>query len=129
MEKGPEGDGIGQLERGGQFEGQPEADLVEQIAGQQRAGGHGRLRADPAAVRIGAPGQVRDARDVAGTFSGRVQAARLALIDGAAGLVWATRGKPRVVFRLTISGGKITAIDMTADPGRLRQPGLKITGD
>ena len=56
-------------------------------------------------------------------------AARLALIDGAAGLVRATRGKPRVVFRLTISGGKITAIDMTADPGRLRQPGLKIIGD
>jgi hypothetical protein len=69
------------------------------------------------------------ARDVAGTFSGRAQAARLALIDGAAGLVWATRGKPRVVFRLTISGGKITAIDMTAGPGRLRQIDLKIIDD
>lgn len=56
------------------------------------------------------------ARDVAGPFSGRVQAARLALIDGAAWLVWATRGKPRVVFGLTISGGKITAIDRTAGP-------------
>ena len=58
-----------------------------------------------------------------------LRAERLALIDGAAGLVRAMRGKPRVVFRLTISGGKITAIDMTADPGRLRQPGLKIIGD
>ena len=76
-----------------------------------------------------APPVTSGVRDMAGTFCGRVQAARLALIDGAVGLVWATRGKPRVVFRLTISGGKITAIDMTADPGRLRQPGLKITGD
>lgn len=69
------------------------------------------------------------ARDVTGTFCGRVQAARLALIDGAAGLVWATRGKPRVVFRLSISGGRTTAIDMTAGPGRLRQLDLKIIGD
>ncbi len=76
-----------------------------------------------------APPLTSSARDVAGTFSGRVQAARLALIDGAAGLVWATRGKPRVVFRLTISGRKITAIDMTAGPGRLRQLDLKIIDD
>jgi hypothetical protein len=69
------------------------------------------------------------ARDVAGAFSGRVQAARLALIDSAAGLVRATRGKPRVVFAFTISGGKVTAIDMTAGPGRLRQLDLKIIGD
>jgi hypothetical protein len=66
---------------------------------------------------------------VAGTFCGRVQAARLALIDSAAGLVWATRGKPRVVFRLTISGGRTTAIDTTAGPGRLRQLNLEIIGD
>jgi len=34
-----------------------------------------------------------------------------------------------VVFRLTISGGKITAIDMIAGPGRLRQVDLRITDD
>ena len=44
--------------------------------------------------------------DVAGAFSGRAQAARLALIDGAAGLVWATRGKPRVVFAFTTKEGR-----------------------
>jgi hypothetical protein len=59
----------------------------------------------------------------------RAQAARLALIDGAAGLVWPTRGKPRMVSRLMISGGKITVIDMTAGPARLRQLDLKIIGD
>lgn len=48
--------------------------------------------------------------------------ARLALIDGAPGAVWAVGGRPRVVFRFTISDGTITAIDLLADPedlGRL----------
>jgi hypothetical protein len=34
-----------------------------------------------------------------------------------------------VVFRLTISGGKVTVIDTTAGPGRLRQLDLTIIGD
>jgi hypothetical protein len=38
-----------------------------------------------------APPMMSSARDMAGTFSGRAQAARLALVDGAAGLIWATR--------------------------------------
>jgi RNA polymerase sigma factor (sigma-70 family) len=84
------------------------------------------LRADQAAVRIGAPGQLSGARDVAGRFSGQAQAAQLALIDGLAGLVWATRGQPRVVFTFTITSGRVAAIDMTADPGRLRRLDLAI---
>jgi RNA polymerase sigma factor (sigma-70 family) len=84
------------------------------------------LRADQAAVRIGAPGQLHGARDVACRFSGQARAARLALIDGVAGLTWAPGGQPRVVFTFTITGGKITAIDMTADPGRLRQLHLAV---
>jgi RNA polymerase sigma factor (sigma-70 family) len=84
------------------------------------------LRADRAAVRIGAPLQLHGARDVAGRFSGQARAAQLALIDGVAGLAWTPGGKPRVVFTFTIAGGKITAIDMTADPGRLRQLDLAI---
>jgi RNA polymerase sigma factor (sigma-70 family) len=86
------------------------------------------LRADRAAVRLGAPGRLRGARDVAGTFCGRARAARLALIDGLAGLAWAPGGRPRVVFTFTISGGTIAAIDMTADPGRLRRLDVAITG-
>jgi len=84
------------------------------------------LRADRAAVRIGAPLQLHGARDVAGRFSGQARAAQLALIDGVAGLAWTPGGKPRVVFTFTIAGGKITAIDMTADPGRLGQLDLAI---
>ena len=79
------------------------------------------LRADAAAVRSGAPGEVHGAAQVAGTFSGRARAARPALVNGAAGLVWAQRGEPRMVFGFTISGGKIVAIDLLADPERIRQ--------
>ena len=77
------------------------------------------LRADRAAVRLGASGEVRGAQEVAETFSGRAQAARPALIDGAAGAVWAQGGRPRVVFGFTIAGGKIVGIDMLAESARL----------
>jgi RNA polymerase sigma-70 factor (ECF subfamily) len=77
------------------------------------------LRADDAVVRIGADREVVGARAVAGTFSGRAEAARPALVDGAAGAVWMHRGKPRVVFTFTIIGGKVTAIEMIGDPERI----------
>jgi len=79
------------------------------------------LRADAAAVGAGASGEVRGAAEVAGTFSGRARAARPALVNGAAGAVWIQRGQPRVVFGFTISGDKIVAIDLLADPERIRQ--------
>jgi len=84
------------------------------------------LRSDRAAVAIGSPEEVRGAAAVAETFSGRARAARPALVDGAAGLVWAQGGRPRVVFGFTISDGKIVAIDMVADPQRLRRLDLAI---
>jgi hypothetical protein len=62
------------------------------------------LAADPAAVRMGSPEQVRGAAAVAGTFSGRAQAAQPALIDGA---------------DLTIEDGRIVHIDMLAAPESL----------
>jgi RNA polymerase sigma-70 factor (ECF subfamily) len=77
------------------------------------------LRADAAAVHAGASSEVRGASAVAGTFSGRARAARPALVDGGVGLVWAKHGQPQVVFGFTITGGKVAAIDMVADPGRL----------
>jgi hypothetical protein len=86
------------------------------------------LRADAAAGRAGAPGEVHGAAEVAGTFSGRARAARSALVNGAAGLVWAQRGEPRMVFGFTISGGKIAAIDLLADPERIRQLDLVVLG-
>jgi len=78
------------------------------------------LHADPAAVQMGAPAETRGAEAVAGFFAGRAQAARLAVVNGIPAAVWAPGGRPRVVVAFTISGGKITGIGLTADPGRLR---------
>jgi RNA polymerase sigma factor (sigma-70 family) len=79
------------------------------------------LRADAAAVRMGAEAEVRGARAVAETFKGRATAARRAVVDGDAGAMWAPGGKPRVVFGFTIVEGKIVRIDLLADQVRLQQ--------
>jgi RNA polymerase sigma factor (sigma-70 family) len=79
------------------------------------------LRADAVAAQMGASSEVRGAVAVAGTFSGRAAAARTALIDGIPGMMWAQGGQIRVVFDFIISGGKIVAIEMIADPERLAQ--------
>jgi RNA polymerase sigma factor (sigma-70 family) len=87
------------------------------------------LRADQVAVQAGAAAEVRGAAAVARTFSGRARTARPALVDGAAGAVWAPGGRPRVVFGFTIAGGRIVRIDMLADPERLQRLGLAILAD
>jgi RNA polymerase sigma factor (sigma-70 family) len=84
------------------------------------------LRADPAAMQIGASTEVRGAAAVAETFAGRARAAQPARIDGEPGLVWSQGGRPRVVFAFTITDGKIVAIDLLADPDRLARMGLRI---
>jgi len=84
------------------------------------------LRADGAAVRLGASREVRGAAAVAETFSGRARAAKPALVDGAPGLVWASGGRPRVVFGFTITDGRIVEIEMVADPERIGQLDLSI---
>jgi RNA polymerase sigma-70 factor (ECF subfamily) len=78
-------------------------------------------RADQAVVRTGAEPEVRGVDAVAAMFLGRARAARLVLINGVAGAVWAVGGRPRVVFTFTLTGGKITAIDLLGDPGTLDQ--------
>jgi RNA polymerase sigma-70 factor, ECF subfamily len=92
------------------------------------------LRADAAAVlgsaareAAGAPKlapEVRGAAAVAEAFAGRARGAQLALVDGAVGAVWAPGGRPRAVFRFTVSDGKIAGIDVVVDPERVR--GLKV---
>ena len=84
------------------------------------------LRADRAAVQTGAQEEVRGAEAVARTFAGRARAARPALVNGAAGLVWAQGGRPRVVFEFKITRGKIVGIELVADPERLRQLDLVV---
>ncbi|HEY1389182.1 MAG TPA: sigma-70 family RNA polymerase sigma factor [Ktedonobacterales bacterium] len=79
------------------------------------------LRVDGAAADMGASGGIRGAEAVARQFAGRAQVARAALVDGAVGAVWAPHGEPRVFFSFTMMRGKIVAIDLIADPERLRQ--------
>jgi RNA polymerase sigma factor (sigma-70 family) len=87
------------------------------------------LRADHAAVVVGAAREVRGAAAVAGNFSGRARTARLALLDGVAGAVWAPGGNPRVVFSFMMRHGKIAEIELLADPELLSQLELTILDD
>jgi RNA polymerase sigma-70 factor (ECF subfamily) len=64
---------------------------------------------------------LRAAPAVAATFSGRARAAKLVLLDGFAGAVWAPAGRPRVVFGFAIQEGKIVEIELLADPEQLRR--------
>jgi RNA polymerase sigma factor (sigma-70 family) len=84
------------------------------------------LRADGAAVRLGATREVRGASAVAETFSGRARAARPALVDGVPGLVWTAGGRPRVVFGFGITDGRIVEIELVADPERIGRLDLTI---
>jgi hypothetical protein len=87
------------------------------------------LRADRAAVHAGASREVRGAAAVAETFSGRARVAQPALVNGAVGLVWAPRGRPRIVFNFTITRGKIVEIGLLSEPERLRQLDLADLND
>lgn len=74
------------------------------------------VRADQTAVAMGATAEVRGAAEVIKTFLGRAKGARLALVDGVAGLVWPKpSGEPRVVFSFTVEGDKVVSIDLIAD--------------
>src|SRR5437016_3773555 len=87
------------------------------------------LRSDSAAVHSGASREVHGASAVAKQFSGRAREAQPALVNGAVGLVWAPGGRPHVVFGFTITRGKIIAIDLVADPERLRQLDVAVLDD
>jgi RNA polymerase sigma-70 factor (ECF subfamily) len=97
------------------------------------------LRADRLAVEVaaareskGAPKlapEIRGAPAVIGAFAGRARAAQSALIDGAAGAVWAPGGRPRAAFAFTIARGKIVTIDILFDPARLSRLDLILLDD
>jgi RNA polymerase sigma factor (sigma-70 family) len=77
----------------------------------------------------GAPREFRGAPSVAEqvlTFASGAQFARPALINGAAGFVVAPRGRPVAVAGFTVAGGRIVAMDVLADPARLRALDLTV---
>ena len=89
------------------------------------------LRADGVAVPpLGV--EVRGARAVAeraSLASGRGAWARLALVDGAVGIVVAPRGQLQRVLVLSESGGKITRVEVIAEPERLRRLEIAVLDD
>jgi RNA polymerase sigma-70 factor (ECF subfamily) len=84
------------------------------------------LLADNAAVQMGAQAEVRGQQAVAETLAGRAKAARLALVDGAAGAAWMAGGKPRVVFAFAVRDGRIARIDLLADEARLAEMDVEL---
>jgi RNA polymerase sigma-70 factor (ECF subfamily) len=66
----------------------------------------------------------------AATASGRGGQSQLALIDGAVGIVFAPAGRLQVVLALTVGPARrVTAIDVIADPDRLRRLRLAVLPD
>ena len=88
------------------------------------------VRADRGAVPAGASRELRGARAVAEqalTFSRLAHSARVALVNGAAGIVsWLPNGQPFSVMGFTVRRQRIVEIDILADPARLRA--LDLTG-
>jgi RNA polymerase sigma factor (sigma-70 family) len=91
------------------------------------------LTADALAVPSGKPVLLRGTDTVAGgalASSGRAGHSRLALVDGSVGIVFAPAGRLQVVLALTVSAARrITAIEVIADPDRLRRLRLAVLPD
>jgi RNA polymerase sigma-70 factor (ECF subfamily) len=90
------------------------------------------LRIDGGALRAGLSREVRGARAVAEqtlTFSRLSPFVRPALVNGAAGVVVAPRGRPFAVMGFTVRRGKIAEIVVLADPARLRRLDLAVLND
>ena len=117
-------------------------ELVRAFLAASRAGNFGALlalldpdatvRADAAVLAMGgatyfAEFPIEGANGVAETFVGRARAAQPAFIDGRPGAVWAHEREVRVVFRFTIAGDRISAIDLVADRDALVQSAIELS--
>jgi RNA polymerase sigma factor (sigma-70 family) len=78
------------------------------------------LLPDAAALAMGSLRETRGADAVATALSGGARAAVFALIDGAAGFVWAPGGQVRGVVQFTVRDGRVVALDVTGDEERIR---------
>jgi RNA polymerase sigma factor (sigma-70 family) len=87
------------------------------------------LRSDGGTARPRLTMVIHGARAVAGQAlisRGLSPFVRPALINGAAGVVVAARGRPLFVMAFTVASGKIVAIDVLADPERLQKLDLAV---
>jgi RNA polymerase sigma-70 factor (ECF subfamily) len=90
------------------------------------------LRADGGPTRARHTVVIRGARSVAEqalTFGRLSPLARPALVNGAAGVVVAARGRPLSVMGFTVTGARIVAIDVLSDPDRLSRLDLTVLDD
>ena len=90
------------------------------------------LRSDGGAARPAASHVVHGAEAVARramTFARLAPFVRPALVNGAAGVVVAPRGRPFSVMAFTVRNGRIVAIDGLADPDRLKELDLTVLDD
>ena len=81
------------------------------------------LFADAAGVAPGAPTEIRGARiwaKGAVAFSRFARFVEPALVNGAAGLVFAPGGRLSRALSFKIAGGKVVEVEIIADPERLR---------
>ena len=81
---------------------------------------------------LGGSQEVRGARAVAGQalfFSRLGLVIRPALVNGAVGAVTILDGQPYSVGGITVRGGRVVAIDILADPERLRELDLSVLDD
>jgi RNA polymerase sigma factor (sigma-70 family) len=90
------------------------------------------VHADWGKVPVRVPTVLRGARAVAEqalAFAHRAPYGRPALVNGAAGVVVAAGARLIAVMGFTVTDGKITEIDILADPGRLRHVDLTALGN
>jgi RNA polymerase sigma-70 factor (ECF subfamily) len=82
------------------------------------------LRADRGAVAAEALEEIRGASAVAQRalmFARFAQYGRVALVNGAVGVITSVGAEPFSVMGVTVAGGRIVELDVLADPERLRQ--------
>jgi RNA polymerase sigma factor (sigma-70 family) len=87
------------------------------------------LHSEGGELRRSATLVVHGAQEVASralTFARLTPYVRPALVNGAAGVVVAPRGRPFSVMGFTVSGGRIVEIDSVSDPARLRELDLAV---
>ncbi|MCU1452297.1 MAG: polymerase subunit sigma-70 [Acidimicrobiales bacterium] len=77
------------------------------------------FRSDAAAARMGSCPEAHGANAVASFIRGGARFARLALVDGVAGLAWVPGGAVRGAIQFTIVNDRIVQIDAIGEPERL----------
>jgi RNA polymerase sigma factor (sigma-70 family) len=115
------------VQQPGQVSGTGDREVVDAFLEASRSGDFERLlslldpdavvRSDAAAALMGSEELITGARAIAETYQGRAVALRPAIVDGAPGAAWVHAKDIKVAFAFTVVDGRITEIELLADPG------------